>query len=48
MKKDGGQFDYMAGATITPRAVVRAVRRALEYYSQHREQLFAPATGEGR
>ncbi|HEX6829281.1 MAG TPA: electron transport complex subunit RsxG [Burkholderiales bacterium] len=48
VRKDGGQFDYMAGATITPRAVVRAVRQALEYYSQHREQLFAPATGEGR
>jgi len=24
VKKDGGQFDYMAGATITPRAIVKA------------------------
>ena len=32
VKKDGGQFDYMAGATITPRAVVKAVHKALHYY----------------
>jgi electron transport complex protein RnfG len=48
VKKDGGQFDYMAGATITPRAVVRAVRRALEYHAQHRERMFAPAAGDAR
>jgi electron transport complex, RnfABCDGE type, G subunit len=42
VKKDGGQFDYMAGATITPRAVVKAVHKALQYYAQHREELFKP------
>jgi Na+-translocating ferredoxin:NAD+ oxidoreductase subunit G len=41
VKKDGGQFDYMAGATITPRAVVKAVHKALQYFAQHREELFA-------
>ncbi|MBI3221516.1 MAG: electron transport complex subunit RsxG [Nitrosomonadales bacterium] len=41
VKKDGGQFDYMAGATITPRAVVKAVYKALQYYAQHRDGLFA-------
>ena len=41
VKKDGGQFDYMAGATITPRAVVKAVHKALQYYAQHRDELFA-------
>jgi electron transport complex protein RnfG len=40
VKKDGGQFDYMAGATITPRAVVKAVHKALQYFAQHREELF--------
>jgi Na+-translocating ferredoxin:NAD+ oxidoreductase subunit G len=40
VKKDGGSFDYMAGATITPRAVVKAVHKALQYYAQHREELF--------
>lgn len=43
--KDGGQFDYMAGATITPRAVVKAVQKALQYFALHREELLAsPST----
>ena len=44
VKKDGGQFDYMAGATITPRAVVKATHHALQYFAQHRDELFAAAT----
>lgn len=39
VKKDGGQFDARAGATITPRAIVKAVRDALRYYQLHRTQL---------
>ena len=42
VKKDGGDFDQFTGATITPRAIVRAVHRALRYYQDHREALFAP------
>lgn len=41
VKKDGGQFDYMAGATITPRAVVKAVHKTLQYFAAHRAELFA-------
>lgn len=41
VKKDGGQFDQFTGATITPRAVVKAVYSTLRYYQQHRETLFA-------
>lgn len=41
VKKDGGQFDYMAGATISPRAVVKAVHKALQYYALHHDELFA-------
>ena len=40
VRKDGGDFDQLTGATITPRAVVQAVRNALLYYRQHRETLF--------
>jgi electron transport complex protein RnfG len=40
VKKDGGQFDYMAGATITPRAVVKAVHKALIYVNENRDTLF--------
>lgn len=47
VKKDGGQFDAFAGATITPRAVVGAVHRALRYFAAHRETLLGlPAAGE--
>jgi H+/Na+-translocating ferredoxin:NAD+ oxidoreductase subunit G len=40
LRKDGGDFDQLAGATVTPRAVVAAVGRALQYYRQNREALF--------
>lgn len=33
--KDGGPFDSITGATVTPRAVVAAVHRALEYFEMH-------------
>jgi electron transport complex protein RnfG len=41
VKKDGGKFDHMAGATITPRAVVKAVSKALIYFGENRDKLFA-------
>jgi electron transport complex protein RnfG len=40
VRKDGGQFDYMAGATITPRAVVKAVHKALKYFEANKDALF--------
>ena len=42
VKKDGGVFDQFAGATITPRAVVKAVKRGLEFYSAHRDEILTP------
>jgi electron transport complex protein RnfG len=45
VRKDGGDFDQFTGATVTPRAVVRAVAACLAYFRQHRDELFAaPAT----
>ncbi|MCK9990940.1 MAG: electron transport complex subunit RsxG [Rugosibacter sp.] len=41
VKKDGGHFDQMAGATISARAVANASGRALAWANQHREALFA-------
>lgn len=35
VRKDGGDFDQFAGATITPRAVVKAVREGLELFASH-------------
>ncbi|RYZ81215.1 MAG: electron transport complex subunit RsxG, partial [Moraxellaceae bacterium] len=40
VKKDGGNFDQFAGATITPRAVVNQVHRVLEFVDAHRDELF--------
>lgn len=34
VSKDGGHFDAFTGATITPRAVVNAVHRALQYAAE--------------
>lgn len=39
VKKDGGDFDQFTGATITPRAVVRAVKRALMFFDMHKDLL---------
>lgn len=46
VRKDGGTFDYRAGATITPRAIVKAIHKALQYYAQHRDELFAQSLPE--
>lgn len=40
VKRDGGEFDQFTGATITPRAVVKAVHNALLYYRIHGHELF--------
>ncbi|MGB0682316.1 MAG: electron transport complex subunit RsxG [Magnetovibrionaceae bacterium] len=42
VKKDGGIFDQFSGATITPRAVVSAVRDGLDFFSANKETLLAP------
>lgn len=52
VKKDGGQFDQFTGATITPRAVVKAVKNTLAYHQKNASQLYSstnycrPATTE--
>jgi len=40
VKRDGGEFDQFTGATVTPRAVVEAVRLALEFFAEHKSVLF--------
>ncbi len=41
VKKDGGDFDQFTGATITPRAVVAALKEGLEFFDAHRGTLLA-------
>lgn len=43
VRKDGGIFDQFTGATITPRAVVKAVNNTLKYFETNKQALFAPA-----
>jgi electron transport complex protein RnfG len=40
VKRDGGEFDQFTGATITPRAVIRAVRNTLLYYRKNADMIF--------
>ena len=37
VKKDGGAFDQLTGATITPRAIVLAVKKTLKMYIQQKD-----------
>jgi electron transport complex protein RnfG len=46
LKKDLGQFDQMAGATITSRAVINATHDALRYFDDHRQQLLGSTSHE--
>lgn len=41
VKKDGGDFDQFTGATITPRAVVKAVKGALVFFNAQKTAIFA-------
>ena len=43
VRKDGGDFDQFTGATITPRAVINAVRNAVLYVQQHPQLATLPA-----
>jgi electron transport complex protein RnfG len=39
VKKDGGDFDQFAGATITPRGVMVAIRSGLEFFAANKSTL---------
>ena len=41
VKKDGGDFDYVSGATITARAVVKSTYKSLLYVKENKKRLFA-------
>ena len=40
VRRDGGEFDQLTGATVTSRAVVGAVHDALVYYERHRQAIW--------
>jgi len=43
VQKDGGDFLALTGATITPRAITKAVYNTLRYFKQHQTDIFLPS-----
>lgn len=46
VRKDGGSFEQLTGATITPRAVVAAVYNALLFFNKHYQMINAHEADE--
>lgn len=46
IRRDGGDFDQLTGASVTPRAIVKAVRQTLEYVAANRDSVFAAASDD--
>ncbi|CAK9887880.1 MULTISPECIES: RnfABCDGE type electron transport complex subunit G [Pseudomonas] len=46
LKRDSGQFDQLAGASVTSRAVIQATHDALRYFDEHRQQLLTGGNDE--
>jgi len=41
VRKEGGEFEQFTSATITPRAIIKAVQRTLDFYQHHRDEIFS-------
>lgn len=46
IKRDGGEFDQLTGASVTPRAIVKAIKETLLYFDTHRDIIFADVVAE--
>ncbi len=46
IRGDGGEFDQLTGASVTPRAVIKAMRDTLIYFDAHRDEIFAAIAPE--
>jgi electron transport complex protein RnfG len=46
LKKDGGDMDQVTGATISPRALVKAIRDGLEFFASHKEAIMEQRKGQ--
>ncbi len=44
VRKDGGDFEQLTGATITPRAIVKAIKNSLQFFAMHRDTLLNTGT----
>lgn len=46
IRRDGGEFDQLTGASVTPRAVVKAVKETLLYFDANRDGIFTAPSDE--
>jgi len=46
IKRDGGEFDQLTGASITPRAVIKAIKETMLYFEANRDEVFAQGVDE--
>lgn len=46
IRRDAGEFDQLTGASVTPRAVIKAIRDTLLYFGANREAIFLAAASE--
>ena len=46
IRRDGGEFDQLTGASVTPRAVIKAMRDSLVYFDAHKSEIFAASATE--
>jgi electron transport complex protein RnfG len=47
LRVDGGDFDQLTGASVTPRAVIKAIRETLLYFDAHQAEIFdMPSSAE--
>jgi electron transport complex protein RnfG len=40
IETDGGEFDQLTGASVTPRAIIKAIRDTLNYFETHQDEIF--------
>ncbi len=41
IKRDGGEYDQITGASVTPRAVIKAIKETLQYFDVNADAIFA-------
>ncbi len=41
VRKDGGEFEQFTSATITPRAIIHAIQRNLDFYNHNKDAIYS-------
>ncbi|MDJ0698216.1 MAG: RnfABCDGE type electron transport complex subunit G [Woeseiaceae bacterium] len=47
IRADEGEFDQLTGASVTPRAIIKAMQRTLLYFDANRDTVFAASASQG-